>query len=230
MEISFTRFRVYLECPWKYKLMFVDGRKIPPTPASSLGLSLHRALEDFHRASGETLDELTHCLDRQWLREGFPDPETERAWLAKGRRWLARYHELEKERRTKIVGVEREFCYRLGRHEVRGMIDRVDLLPDGSHEIIDYKAGASGKPDQQLRFYALGARESWGYRPTVLTTYRLAAGEKVSVPYDGSGEEELKDLIIRTADRIESGGFAPDTSFCPRCSWRKTCAYSVARE
>lgn len=236
MELSFTRFRVYLECPWKYKLMFVDGERIPPTPASSLGQTLHRTLERFHRAGGAGLEDLLEFYGGEWLSAGFKDPETGREFYEKGRRMLEKYFEREKERRTRVVGIEKEFVYPLGRHTVRGMIDRLDLHPDGRHELIDYKTQfdiekAGPIADNiQLRFYALGLRECLSVTPAWLTIHYLAAGRRESVPYDILGEEELKGLILETADKIEAGKFAPDTSFCPRCGLRKTCALSAARD
>lgn len=235
MEISFTRLRVYLECPWKYKLMFVDGRKIPPTPESSLGVSIHRALECFHRKGEEDKAALAACYERWWLKEGFPDPETERRFLAKGRRILDRYLEDEKSRRSQVLFVEREFAYPLGRHVVRGMIDRMDRLPDGREELIEYKSQLSPESEDrvrdslQLRFYALGARESLALNPELLTVRYLAAGESVTAAYDPSREEELKGLILRAADRIERGDFPPDASFCPRCGFKASCPYSSVR-
>ena len=52
MEISFTKLRVYRECPWKYQLQFVAGWRIPLTPAGSLGLSLQQSMMSLDRAGG----------------------------------------------------------------------------------------------------------------------------------------------------------------------------------
>lgn len=241
MEISFTRLRVYLECPWKYKLHFGQSQKIAATPASSLGISLHRALECFYLGGGDGLESLWRCYDRQWVNDGYLDEDARTRWHAKGRRILARYFESQSSRRTKVIGVEKEFIYSLGRHTVRGMIDRIDLHPDGRRELIDYKmrlnfkkdlsaaaSGSSGVGESlQLRFYALGAREGLGYKPDVLTVSYLAAGREESAPYDDSGEGRLKVLIASCADRIEAGDFGPDTSFCPRCAFQKTCALAA---
>jgi CRISPR/Cas system-associated exonuclease Cas4 (RecB family) len=233
MEISFTRLRVYLECPWKYKLMFESGRRIPATPSSSLGVSIHRTLEAFHRKADP--DALWDCYERSWFREGFPDEATEAKFRKKGRRILEKYLEDEEARRTEILFVEREFGYPLGRHLVRGMIDRMDRLPDGAEELVEYKSQLDPESEDrvadnlQLRFYALGARESLGRDPSLMTVHYLAAGKRVTVPYDPAGEEALKALISRTADRIERGDFGPDTAFCPRCAFRADCVYSSAR-
>lgn len=236
MEISYTQVRVYLECPYKYKLQFVDRRRVLLDPPSSLGLSLHRALECFHRSEGGTLDELLECYEKGWISKGYPDDETRERWRAKGRRILEKYIGQEESRRTEVVGVEREFSWPLGGHFVRGMIDRVDALPDGGHEIIDYKtylevaSVAEVGDDLQMRYYGLGAKETWAYDPKLLTVDYVAAGKRVSVPYDDSREEELKALITRVADAVSAGEFKPDLSFCPKCPFRKDCPYSVAKD
>ncbi len=241
MEISFTRYRLYRECPWKYKLFFVEGRRIAPTPASALGLSLHRALERFHRGGDGSLESLLEALDDEWLPSAFSGEKDPESWRKKAARILARYHESEEQRRSAILGVEREFVFPLGRHTVRGMIDRIDRLPDGKVQLIDYKTqlafGPADEPpaqplgeNAQLRFYALGARESLALAPDLIAVHYLAAGRVESAPYDASGEEALKADIAGVADAIEAGKWAPETSFCPRCDFRNSCAYSVARK
>lgn len=233
MEISYTRLRVYLECPWKYKLMFLDGRRISLTPKASLGLSLHRALECFHRKDAAALDELLDCYEDRWVASGYPDEPTRDRWYRKGQGILKIYCGAERDRRSSIVGVEREFVYPLGRHMVRGMVDRIDRLADGRHEIIDYKThldieSEEGLADDlQMRFYALGVKQSLALEPALLTLHYLAAAKKVSVDYDSSREPELKALIEKAADDIEAGIFSARTSFCPCCEFRADCAFST---
>ena len=219
MEISFTRLRIYRECPWKYKLMFIDGMKIPSTPQSAVGLALHRALESFHRANSEDLEFLLERYGRE----------------DKGRRFLEKYFEQNRARRTRIIGNEKEFVYPLGPHMVRGMVDRIDQRPDGGIEIIDCKTQLDQKEypladNLQLHFYALGVRECLNLKPSWLTVHYLAAGKTDSIAYDDSGEDELKRLIIETAEHIEAGEFRSDSSFCPRCDFRKGCQFSIARD
>ncbi len=229
MEINFTHFRVYRECPWKFKLLYRDGERIAPSPAASLGLTLHRALEAFHREGGDDLKLLLSLYRDHWVDAGFEDPALGKTWRRKGRRMLERFFADERGRRTRIEGVEREFLYPLGRHSVRGMIDRIDQHPDGRFEIIDYKTGAevmgSLEESLQLRFYALGAKEGLGIEPSIITFHYLASGKTASVDYDPGAEEALKADILRAADAIEKGAFPPDTGFCPRCGLRKTCLY-----
>lgn len=234
MEISFTRWRVYRECPWKYKLLFVDGRRIAPTAKSSFGLSVHRAIEDWRRAGDDSLEALLESLDAQWDDRGYADEDEETRWRRKAERALTRWHAEECSRRAKVVASEKEFVWALGSHQARGMIDRIEQRPDGAYELVDYKTGDAPKAEQvaadrQLRFYALGARRGLGLPPAWLTVDAVAAGERVSAPYDGQGEEALAADIMKAAADIEAGAFAPDTAFCPRCDFRASCAYSAAK-
>lgn len=234
MEISFTRYRIYRECPLKYKTIFVEGRRIPLNPKSSFGLSLHRALERWLSGGDDSLDALFDALHRGWLAEGYPDEATEARWYAKAERVLSRFHGEEMGRRARTVAVEKEFVWALGPHTVRGMIDRVDQGPDGRYELVDYKTGPSAPTaaqvaaDVQMAFYALGARLGLGLRASTLTVDAVAAGERVSVTYDPAGEDALTADILKAADAIEKGEFGPDTRYCHRCDFRNDCAHSVA--
>ncbi len=234
MEISFTRWRVYRECGWKYKLHFVDGRKIAATPKGSFGLSLHRAIEAWFEGGDDSLEALHGALRSQWHDYGYKDEDEEARWYSKAERVLARFHREEGSRRTKVVASEKEFIWRLGDHSVRGMIDRVDQSPGGGYELIDYKTGPEAPTaeqvaaDPQMRFYALGARRGLGIVPSLLTVDAVTAGQRVTAPYDAEGEEALAADIAGAAAAIEAGKFEPDTRFCPRCDFRKDCVYSAA--
>ena len=236
MEISFTRYRIYRECPWKYKLIFLDGRRIPLNPKSSFGLSLHRALEAWLSSGDISLEALFGALRARWLAGGYPDESTEARWYAKAERALARFHGAESSRRARVIGVEKEFIWKLGRHSVRGMIDRIDQGPDGAYEVIDYKTGPDAPTpetvaaDLQMRFYALGARLGLGLRPATLTMDCVAVGARVSALHDPVVEDGLSADIMQAANDIEKGKFPPKTSYCHRCDFRNDCAHSAARE
>lgn len=235
MEISYTRYRIYRECPWKYKLVFVDGRRIPLNPKSAFGLSLHRALEAWLSAGDRSLESLLNALKSRWMTDGYPDDASEARWYAKAERSLKRFHGEESSRRSRTVGVEKEFVWESGGHRVRGMIDRIDQGPDGTYELVDYKTGpkaptpAQVAADPQLRFYALGARRALKIEPATLTVDCVVAGERVSVPCDASGEGTLTADILAAANGIAIDRFEPDTSYCSRCDFKDDCAHSIAR-
>jgi DNA helicase-2/ATP-dependent DNA helicase PcrA len=229
VEISFSRLRIHRECPWKYKLQFVDGKRPPLDAPSSLGVSLHRALERWHRGGDPSWETLADAYEAEFLRAGYADAAERARWSKRGRRMLERYHEADQSRRTQVLASEKEFVYALGAHSVRGMIDRLDRRPDGRVEVVDYKTreGAAW-PDLQLRFYAMGARRGLGLDVAAVTVHYLADDKTETRPYDPAGEAELEALILETAEAIEAGRFGPDTTFCPRCVFKRDCQHSIA--
>ena len=126
---------------------------------------------------------------------------------------------------------ERQFTFKLGPHLLRGRVDRVDRLPDGEYELIDYKTGrpktaAQLSEDVQLSLYAVGARESWRLEASRQAYYYLLDDQKVEVPADeGNRGEWVQEVAMEVAEGILSQGFEPTPSFaaCSMCDYRLVC-------
>jgi DNA helicase-2/ATP-dependent DNA helicase PcrA len=235
VEISYSQLRCYLECPWQYKLRYKERWRSPHTPASALGVSIHRALEAYHRGGGGTLDDLHQAYEESWVHEGFPDPATQMEWYKKGEDILDRFHAQDQKREGEIEYLEREFFFPLGPHMVRGIVDRIDRRPDGTVEVIDYKTFPEAKGEEevkenlQLTVYGLGAEEGLGLDPKWLSLYFVAVGKKVTVPYDRERAAEVRRLFERVADCIALGKkYPPDTSFCGSCGLAERCSQAVS--
>ncbi|HBL18558.1 MAG: hypothetical protein A2X36_09115 [Elusimicrobia bacterium GWA2_69_24] len=234
IEISYSQIRAFLECPWQCKLRYVDFLRTSLTPPAALGLSIHRALEAFHRENSSKLERLLDLYEESWVHAGFPTPQAQLEWHRKGETILRVYWKGESERRSEVRSVEREFLFPLGPHLMIGTIDRIDRRPDGDVEVIDYKTHLEiqtelqAADDLQMGIYALGAKEGLGIEPQWLTLYYVAADRRVSVPYDPARDQEIRGLAGRVADLIAWGkAFKPDETFCPKCSYRERCARAV---
>ena len=130
------------------------------------GILVHQVLERYHAAESAGLPTLLNLLDAGWRRGGFGDSEEERQFRAKATQALVRYHDRFRDEDAEPVWFERSFSFRIGPHLLRGRVDRVDKLPEGGYELIDYKTGrpksaAQLRDDVQLSLYAVGAREAW---------------------------------------------------------------------
>jgi DNA helicase-2/ATP-dependent DNA helicase PcrA len=110
-------------------------------------------------------------------------------------------------------------------------VDRVDRLPDGEYELIDYKTGrpktaAQLAEDVQLSLYAVGAREAWQLEASRQAYYYLLDDQKVEVPADdGDRAEWIREVATEVAEGILSQGFEPTPSFaaCSMCDYRLVC-------
>jgi DNA helicase II / ATP-dependent DNA helicase PcrA len=232
--LSATDIDTYRTCPLKYKFARVFRIPQEPTLHQRFGILVHQVLERFHANQDpptRSLPELLGLLDAGWRRGGFGDSEEERQLRGKATSSLMRYHERFESEPVQPVWFERQFTFKLGPHLLRGRVDRVDLLPGGEYELIDYKTGRPKSAvqladDVQLSLYAVGAREAWHLDASRQAYYYLLDDQKVEVPSDeGDRGEWVRDVATEVAEGILSQGFEPTPSFaaCSICDYRLIC-------
>jgi superfamily I DNA/RNA helicase/RecB family exonuclease len=234
--LSATDIDTYRTCPLKYKFARVFRIPQEPTLHQRFGILVHQVLERYHstpdtRSAPGGLPELLGLLEAGWRRGGFGDSEEERQLRGKAASALTRYHERFRDEEAQPVWFERQFTFKLGPHLLRGRVDRVDRLPDGDYELIDYKTGrpktaAQLAEDVQLSLYAVGAREAWRLEASRQAYYYLLDDQKVEVPADEGGRAEwVQEVAMEVAEGILSQGFEPTPSFaaCSICDYRLVC-------
>jgi DNA helicase-2/ATP-dependent DNA helicase PcrA len=231
--LSATDIDTYRACPLRYKFARVFRIPQEPTLHQRFGIAVHQVLERYH-AAGEgdssqpaPLADLLGLLDTAWRRGGFGDSEEERQLRGKAASALARYHERAQTDPGQPVWFERQFTFKLGPHLLRGRVDRVDRLPGGEYELIDYKTGrpksaAQLAEDVQLSLYAIGAREAWALEASRGAYYYLLDDEKVAVDGD---EDFIRSVAIEVAEGIKAQEFepTPSSSACSLCDYRLVC-------
>ena len=231
--LSASDIDTYRTCPLKYKFARVFRIPQEPTLHQRFGIVVHQVLERFHSGDDPPggLPQLLGLLDASWRRGGFGDSEEERQLRGKAAAALSRYHDRFQTEECEPVWFERQFTFKLGPHLLRGRVDRVDLLPSGDYELIDYKTGrpktaAQLTDDVQLSLYAVGAREAWSLDASRQAYYYVLDDEKVSVPLDdGDRSEWITAVAMEVAEGILSQGFEPTPSFsaCSICDYRLVC-------
>jgi DNA helicase-2/ATP-dependent DNA helicase PcrA len=227
--LSATDIDTYRACPLRYKFARVFRIPQEPTVHQRFGIVVHQVLERFHAGEEELgpLADLLALLDVAWRRGGFGDSEEERQLRGKAAAALARYHERAQTDPGRPVWFERQFTFKLGPHLLRGRVDRVDRLPGGEYELIDYKTGrpksaAQLAEDVQLSLYAIGAREAWSLEASRGAYYYLLDDEKVAVDGD---EDWITSVAIEVAEGIKAQEFEPTPSAtaCSYCDYRLVC-------
>jgi DNA helicase-2/ATP-dependent DNA helicase PcrA len=231
--LSASDIDTYRTCPLKYK--FARVFRIPQelTVHQRFGIVVHQVLERFHalESPSRTLPELLGLLDAGWRRSGFSDTEEERQLRGKAVAALERYYDRFESSESEPLWFERPFAFRIGPHLLRGRVDRVDRLPGGEYELIDYKTGrpkteAQLADDVQLSLYAVGAREAWRLDASRQAYYYVLDDQKVEVPMDsGDRSEWIREVTMEVADGILAQGFEPTPSFgaCSICDYRLVC-------
>ena len=230
LALSASDIETYRTCPLKYKFARVFRIPSEPTMNQRFGILVHQVLERYHAAEAAGLPSLLNLLEAGWRRGGFGDSEEERQFRAKATQALVRYHDRFREDDAEPVWFERSFQFRIGPHLLRGRVDRVDRLPEGGYELIDYKTGRPKSPaqlreDVQLSLYAVGAREAWQLEAAQQAYYYVLDDAKVPVPRSDEDRDWITETVFEVADGILSQGFEPTPSFaaCSMCDFRIAC-------
>ena len=254
--LSYSQIETFKTCPLHYKLKYIFKVPTPTSASQSFGTSIHATLKDFYKAaindkshfakaSRDYLEKLMfQFLEGSWIKEGFTSKTHEKKFFAKGKLYLSGF--LKESFDPKIIPslLEEPFVIPLDptSHKasrglrVGGKIDRVDQLPDGSIEIIDYKTGAA-MPTQkevdknlQLSFYALAATtiptKPLGIKPNKikLSLYFLDQQEKISTTRTKAQLDAAVEEIFVIKKEIENSDFTCSGSFlCKNCEYKLLC-------
>jgi DNA helicase II / ATP-dependent DNA helicase PcrA len=234
LSLSASDLDLYLTCPLKYKFSRVFGIPQEPTINQRFGILIHNVLERFHKEGegdeGSGLDRLMGLFEAGWRRSGFGSSDDELQFRDRAREAMRLYWEREGESEGEPVWLERKFDIRIGPHHVRGRVDRVDRLPDGSHELIDYKTGlrkseAELENDLQLALYRLAAREAWDLESSSGSYYYVLDADKVAAPIRPDDAERVERTVLEVGEGVLGQDFEPRPSptTCGWCDYRLIC-------
>jgi CRISPR/Cas system-associated exonuclease Cas4 (RecB family) len=155
--------------------------------------------------------------------DGFRNPSEERTYHDHGRQVLAQYHHENAPTYAIPAALEFRFTIEVEGVQLSGVIDRMDRIPGGGYEIIDYKTNRRLPPqaridaDLQLSVYHLAAKEVWGIEPERLTLYYLLPGQRMTTARTPAHVDELRRRIATVAERVAAGKFEPRPN--PLCDW-----------
>ncbi|HWN73694.1 MAG TPA: ATP-dependent DNA helicase [Solirubrobacterales bacterium] len=239
LSLSASDLSLYLTCPLKYKFARVFGIPQEPTINQRFGILFHNVLERFHKEppadESEGLRVLNRLFEQGWRRTGFGNSDDELQFRDRAREALRLYWERERLSEGEPVWLEKKFDFKVGDHHVRGRVDRVDRLPDGDYELIDYKTGERKSTedlddDLQLALYRMAAREAWGIEASTGSYYYVLDAEKVPAPTRPDDAERVERTVLQVGEGILSQDFEPRPSpkVCSWCDYRLICPAAEA--
>jgi len=242
-HISHSQVSEFLRCPRKYHLHYRLGLEPEFCPSGLLfGSAVHEAIALYHQMRLEGRDaspgELLSAFGERWRREVLPvklKPRESAASLTKVASRLLQFYVSEPRCCGEVVAVEEPFSIRLAPDipEVWGVIDLVELSPEGRLVITDFKtAGSRSEPErEQLVLYreALRGLDYPGNgqvtaRYVVLLKSRepdIAVYEPEICPADG---ERLRRRYAAVWRDMEAGCSFPIPGWqCADCQWQRHC-------
>ncbi len=203
--------------------------------ALTFGNTVHNCLQTFHQfeMAGQKPDltTLLHIYEKKFIPIGYDSIEHKNQRFEHGKKCLTSYwQKFEKQFEGKRITLEKSFRIPLFDNVfLRGKIDRVDELPNGELEVIDYKTGSLKKQDKvdkdkQLTIYAMAASNLFGKIPELLTLYFIDDSKKISSSRTQKQIDKEKEKIIETVNNIREGNFtAKPGMMCQYCPYNQFC-------
>jgi len=233
--LSHSAIALYMDCPLRYRLVYVDGLETEEKSYFSFGSSLHKALAFFYDVRvphSPSLEELLKFYQDNWEKEGYESDEQEKEYFEYGRQILTEFYNRHVKDYHLPLAVERRFNFSVEGIPVTGYIDRIEKLPSGKLEIVDYKSGKALfeleqlRKDSQLSMYQMAVEEAFGLEVERLTFYHLRSQTPFSIdPHSREQIEVMRRHIIEVAGAIQKQEFEPKRGvWCP-CEFPQFCPY-----
>jgi len=185
-----------------------------------------------HSAFRVSEDEALKIFDECWIDEWYESRRDHDTYKTKGRQAVKHFISACQKEVPDVYGVEIPFTLVLGLHSLKGKIDRVDKLPDGSYVVYDYKTGQAkevldAEAKEQLHLYQLALEEK-GIKVSklayiyvldwVITEVELLKEEK---------RDAFLQKITQRMDDILMSDFkaTPDPFTCKYCDFKDICEF-----
>jgi DNA helicase-2/ATP-dependent DNA helicase PcrA len=238
-SFSFSQLAAFEKCPLQYK--FAHLLKIPTLDKGTLnfGKLIHATLETFIEAlkadpvAPLSLEELLAVYEAGWTGEWYDDAEERDRYHASGREVLIKAHARTLAEKPTPWLTEAPFTLKIGKYVLKGKIDRVDKLPDGSCVILDYKTGKAKESldsgmKEQLRIYQLALADVYQAKTSRMAFWFL----KDDVLQDVSPEADLDGIRAKLETKIaalEASDFhaTPSAHVCKYCDFKDICPSKV---
>lgn len=247
-KYSFSQLEAYSNCPLQYKFAFL--LKIPMEEKKNFvfGKVMHNVLKEFFDETIEgdafqkdlfggnkkmqkpTRKKLFEIYKKRWIDTGYPSKDDRDKYKQKGKDILNDFYDkLEAESWPEVLFTEKAFNAKIGEYILRGSIDRIDRLQDGSVEIVDYKTGnpkekLEAKSKKQLLLYKIALEQALGLNVSLLSYYYLDNNTKISFVAKDKDLEKLEAEIVSQIEEIKKCNFEANPGFlCDFCDFGGIC-------
>jgi DNA helicase-2/ATP-dependent DNA helicase PcrA len=233
-SLSASAIDIYERCPMRFKLE--RDWNIPREVSAALhyGSAMHRALLAYYEAvrhgreinDEAVIDVFLSTLADAGIEERYQHDLYELQGVEQLRTFL---HAVRRAPQPEIAETEASFTIQVGQATIRGRIDRMDRLEDGTMAIVDYKTGkARSQKDAdeslQLSIYALAAQEKWATVASRIAFHNLEDNSRIETLRDQYALNAARLKVEKVAADIVAGKFPAKPGFqCGSCPYRNLC-------
>lgn len=252
---SFSQLAAYETCPLQYKFAYILNVPTPPDKQVFIyGSLVHNVLYEFLLPLAEGDNRLQTSLFREkkldekllseerllsiykdsWQADGYDSKKDREAYYQRGLDEIKAFRKnLLELGLPRILFLEKKFSFKFGGEVIKGAIDRVDRLPDGTLEVIDYKTGESKKTKSELKFknraqlilYKLFLEDYLKIKVSKLSFYYLKDNIKLTLEPDEKEIEKAKAHFLEQMENIKTLNFPPkpEERNCHNCDFSSIC-------
>ncbi len=243
-SLSPSKVSSFSTCGLAFKFSVIDRLPELPSPWAAKGTLVHLALERLHAdlpaarrtpaaaagLVGEAVDEVLGSPECAGLDVGDVD-----GFTADAQHLARNVFLLEDPTQVRAAGLELKLEARTPDGLVlRGVIDRLDLRPDGTLVVVDYKTGAAPRPaDEKTRLagvhlYAFLVEQAFGVRPVKVELLHLREPlvlSSATTDRSRAGLHRRASAIWSAIERAcATDGFQPRRGpLCSVCAFRDRC-------
>lgn len=250
-HFSFTALEAYKNCPLQYQYAQVLRLPILKQGANNFGQLLHKVLYEFllpllpgsvkqtdlfgneiYERQEISFERLKEIYEKNWSERGYDSKEDALKFYAQGKQFIKIfYDDLVAGKNLKIFGLEHDFKMSFSEAFLKGSIDFVEELPDGTLAIMDYK---SGKPKdkldyqskRQLILYKIALENQTNKKVSKLAYYYFQSGQKMEFETKPSEEDKLLAEAKETIESVKKMDFHPTPGEnCRWCDFRTICQF-----
>lgn len=246
---SYSKITAYQQCPYKYKLLYIDRIKTKKSKYLSFGLTVSDIVEEIYKnpdkyKSIETLDIPRICSafwipnqlkddyalssDSSYAFLGYSSEQEETDWYSKLVILIQTY--INRYPIQPVFAVEDKFILDLGELEISGRIDWIEFDNEvRGINIVDNKSGKNMvtnlKDDIQLNLYKLAVLNKYpSVRLAKVGLYYLLYDKKIMVDNKILETQKVIDIIYKEHNNIINGTFPKIvTKLCPYCEVKHAC-------
>ena len=231
--LSASAIEKYETCPLQFKLS--RDWRIPEESHAALqyGGAMHLALRHYYDAvrfsKSATAAEVVQVFRDEFAKAVIPDDYQRELYEHQGQRQLQDFIAVAERGSLQVLHTEQDFTIEVAGSKVRGKIDRIDRLEDGTVRIVDYKTGKAKTQEDadnslQLSVYALAAQQKWGYKASALALQNLEDGSMPITTRDDIDLREVVERVREVAQEIAAAAFHPNPGrHCNWCGFRNLC-------
>lgn len=237
MALSANAVESYSTCPMRFKLE--RDWKIPGEAAAAMqyGYAIHTVLKNYYdpmAAPVPGMEDTLEAFQREFAKGYIDDPVQRKMYQERGLEQLRALLEASPRGSVEVIATERTFSFQLAQREVKGRIDRIDRLEDGTVRVVDYKTGTPkdrkfADESLQLSIYAMAVSQM-DLTPKELVLVNVQDTSQALSVRTPKQLESAREEIQEAAEGIAAGRFSPRPGqHCRWCDYRRLCPATEQR-